>query len=340
VTRLLQALRRAAAGAAALALLLATPAALAQIPGKVSLVQQAGAWVAYKPDGSVLSTAGSQCGGLPEAMNFAIQNGHEFEAVGGGQLATNVYTATIGCNASINLLPMQGARLVVGAINVEFAPSVQYGVVFDTMLHSTLAWYGRIVFRSGNGGAAVLFSPRAAFPQGSPPLIVDNRVHFQRVLFDGGAGSPAGAVFSTNEGSIARNRISFTEIEGGAGATAYMGDGLQVWRSGAGHAFSGNELEVNALLIWSGAAIRVGLDGQGSGPLERNRWRVTAENSATGGVALSTHASHDFYLLSFRAAYGPPYGALLHAGTTGNVLVRHRLDGGVVNNGSGNAVIP
>lgn len=310
--------------------------------GRVVLSKEAGAWILRDPAGAVVHTPGTQTDGLQEAVNLAASGRWQLEVVGGACLPGSSFSHAINCAASINVPPVEGVDWDIGAVDVRFGAGVTYALVFDSLLHSRIRWGGRITFSGQQGGAAVAFSPRNPFGGGAAALLIDNDLWFQRIHVEDAGGNPAGAYFSPVEGTICRNKIAFVEIEGGHGSTAFMGDGIYVRKPQAGHSFSGNEFNVRAGLVWSGAFLRIGEDGAGmNGPLERNVWNVNMEAGVPGAVGISSHASRDIIVGNFRAhGYAPPYAAMFHAGTSGNLCLMPQRDGGVLDYGSGNTLLP
>ena len=105
---------------------------------------------------------------------------------------------------------------------------------------------------------------------------------------------------------------------------AYMSDAVSILKPQNGQSFTGNFISVQALLIWTGAALRVGDDESTlNGLLERNRFEITCESSAekqAGGI--STWGKHDLYLATFRWNGGNlKYDALLQPSAAKNLFI-------------------
>lgn len=253
--------------------------------GKLTLEKSSGSWAAWKPDGTSLSISGTSTDGLQECINSAHSNGWQLEVVG---------TADITCASSINI-PADAERMNVHlACGIHFGPMVQYALCFNSFLHSRFIVDGEIKYtydgRYGGGGAAVAFSPQAS---SSHKLIVDNDIYIRRVFGDGCVQGTQGVLFSTNEGTITRNRFYVHEIEGGNPNVPTFANGISVTNTN-GNSFSGNKVQTRALLIWTDAGIRVG--NANNGMVNKNVWEVNIENSAaTSKPGIITYATNDIY---------------------------------------------
>lgn len=312
--------------------LLFASAALAS-GGRVTMKRSAGAWSVSAPDGSAVSTAGTQTEGLQEAINFGVATGAEVDVVGSG--------VAIKCSTFV-LFPSADGIVFRCAAPIAFSPGVSYALRFDSVSHSNIAFLGQITYQ-GSGGAAVSIAPTTpGVLVGGQPLFVDNRIFLQRVFIHVSAsGLPCGLLMSPVWGTIARNRIEIGEIEGNTPKAARMGDGITVWSPANGWVFVGNDVSVGALLVWSGCAVRVGTTLLVSGSIRANTWTITADGGMPSSAGIYTRASCDVYRCSVSAP-ASQFGLLLDVDAANNLALMPLREGGVVNlaPSGGNVVIP
>lgn len=256
--------------------------------GKLTLEKSSGSWAAWKPDGSSLSLTGTTTDGLQECLTAAAANNWQFEALGAGSTVLN-------CTSPV-ILPADVERMNVHiGCGITFGPGVQYGLVFDSWLHSTFRLDGEIKYtydgRNGASGAAVILTPQAS---SNFKLVVDNDIYIRRIFGDGCSGGTIGLFCSTDGGSITRNRIYVHEIEGGNPTNPTFANGILV-NNTEGKYFQGNQVEVRALLIWTDMGIRVG--SSNNGLINKNVWTVNVENSTTTArQGIITYATKDYYV--------------------------------------------
>ncbi len=169
------------------------------------------------------------------------------------------------------------------------------GIQFDSVIHCGLQFRCVIAYNGTN--SAVLIAPRSNHPLGVGALCVDNSLHFERIyVLGGGGGKAIGLNIDASVGSVQRNRITITEIEGTpTPTTSAMSRGVCI-RGGA-HAWA-NDIGVAALLH----PLLAGFDVEGG---IGNRFSGHVAPYGPDGVAVKVASSHNVFDLDIGGSIFP-----------------------------------
>jgi hypothetical protein len=311
--------------------LLPTPPIVQTAAGRVEMIRisdstnnlsQLATWIVYKPDGTLLNIAGSPTQGLQEAINYAVNNGYELVVRGGGVKPASAFgayngqdPAIIDCSTGITVPPLEFGRIDIGAVTINFHPSVAVGFLFDSLLDCNirLCEGGQIVMGNANG-IGVSFTPTNQVPEDSAFGI---GVGGSNTVFIGpitivGVGTGIGVQFNTTNGPIQQgNHFIIPEIFGGnIGIALFHG----------AHAFAFNVITARFVHGQSAQSIQIGQSATNAQLIGGNKWQVDLEPAASG-IALDTWSQGgDYYQLS--ATGGGPSPVLLkfESSADGNIV--------------------
>lgn len=265
--------------------------------GKVVMARdRSDVWRVFSPFGDPIDLRNSATSGLQEATDFAATNGYDLEVAGGPFDAKGKHRAVIRCQTMVAFPPLENAHWTIGGVFIDFSKPIEGdGFLFDSILHSSINFRGTMFYR-GDGPAVHLF-PRANYPGGQVPLAVDNDFAFFRVLPVGG-NKPSGFRMSPTRGTIVRNRIHFTEIEGGSGSTmtgSLMPYGVDI---AVGAPVISNWVIVQALLRPKTAGIRIGDRAPSEAHMTDNRFEAHIVPVGASAVGVSTWGRRELHRLS------------------------------------------
>lgn len=209
--------------------------------GEVLMYRDGANWTVKLPNGSLLDISNSQCNGLPEAINYAVHNGHDLKVVGGQIDHEGVDWGVILCYQTLRIPPMQGGVFYFGRITLAFQPNISGdGLVFDSCMMCDFDFRGQVVY-SGQGGSAVVFRPQNLLPfdTWTGPVIVDSRFQILTVAHIVGTTQSETAVeFVAQQGSILNNEFKIVELN------SETWHGIRVQKPAQGRVFANNMIKV------------------------------------------------------------------------------------------------
>lgn len=148
-------------------------------------------------------------------------------------------------------------------------------------------------------------------------MCVDNRIYFERIYVQGeGRGKAIGLDIDGAVGSVQRNRITVTEIEGiPTPTTSAMSRG--VYLRGGGHT-AGNDISVTALLH----PLQVGFDVEGG---VGNRFSGHVAPYGPNGIAVKVSSNYNAFDLDIGGSIFPfNVGVHVQKGSRGNKFLLRR----------------
>lgn len=132
--------------------------------GKLLMTRVAGNWVVYTPNGTTLSTPGTQTQGLQEAISYAANNSFSLVVDGGGgnsSIPALVSNSNIFCTGSIKIPPMTGQLIDIRACSILFSANVTgNGITFDSCDMVHFRHTGQIIYTANS--SVVYFAPTNA----------------------------------------------------------------------------------------------------------------------------------------------------------------------------------
>lgn len=294
--------------------------------GKVTMLQNAGVWTVYKPDGTVLNTAGSTTQGLQEAINFACTPlgtaGYDLEVIGAEDATGGA--AVIQCTSQLKFPPIQGKKIRFGAVTLNFPNTVTgYCVIFDSMMMLDFDLAGGQIVCSGQSG--VLIKPTVGVPVDKIVAVTVSRLHFQSIAMLGSTVGPA-ITIDCSLGSADAIDLTVQEILGGT-------YGLQVIPGTKG--FVKNFIQLRNVHQQTIAGVLIGSASDG-GNCYGNNFKLCLA-PATGAIGVDTFGTDDLFEVAIVNNEGQPtIGMKFEAGAGGNVYRIARNNATTQVSGSGN----
>jgi len=318
------------------------------LPREKSVIMQpigGGNWQVLKPDGTEVGISASTSDGLQEAIDYAVNNGHELRVLGGNQSGSgnddNVIKIT---NASGVLFPpMSFSRIDIGAANINCTGTVTGDcLTLNTMHHSTVRHDARI---SCEGcGSVIRLNPQTTLA-GFGINAVDSRLTFLQVVCGPVATSCTG--FRATTTNVTRGmEISINEIEGSLDGSSNptMVDGFRVDHPNSISQFYGNTIHVNWMHEYTGHGFLIGEVSQpaGSGPIRNNRYSGLI-SPAAAAVGVSTWGQNERWDIGVDDEHGTPSNSIIfRSGSVKNyvIMTDDTSTGGVTDSGTLNSVVP
>ena len=250
-------------------------------------------WVIEKPDGTVLSTTGTQTQGLQEAINYALAYGYNLHVSGGPVKGGGQDPSIINCIAPVSVPPMQKGRIVIEGCTLNFGPSMSYAMRFDSMMLAALEMPGTQVVCGPGIGIGILFKPENELPQDlAGPVITSSRFQIQSVVMTG-TGTPI--VFDASIAPISSNVFEIIEPNGGNdGVTVVPGVG----------SFDHNTLNIRDCHGQT-TCIRQGNNSLYGQKIFGNTWNVQCDPRG-GSVGVEMWGQNDDWIISVTNMEGQP----------------------------------
>lgn len=176
------------------------------------------AWVVRDENGAILQTPGTQCEGLPEALEYARNNGHSFYLEAGGAIAGPPprNESILVCQQPIIFPAMQNAVIFMESVTLNFPPGVSGpGIEFDSCIGCHITINGQI--SHAGSGPAIIFRPQDPAPLDAfaGPTINDSSFIIGSAVTEPGGGQSGGAtvvLFDVSSGPVSNNIFVFNEI--------------------------------------------------------------------------------------------------------------------------------
>jgi hypothetical protein len=303
-------------------------------PGAVMWVHDpSGVWTVTKPDGTLLSIAGSTSNGLQEALNYAFPNGYPLFGFGDGPLSTTIthITATVNVPAtalgSADFYGMNWSCDVTGTAEC---------IVFDSqdMMHWDMH-HSQVWSPGGSTGATWHIWPRNANSgEQFDSFFASDLSLGETAPFAGGIGVRFTPTYNPSccvagHGMIANNkRLHLGNINGGAYSVVVDSPG-----GTQGTAFAMNDITFSWQVPTVGALL-VGNSSADAANIYGNVWHITGGTTSFGTVFSGNNTTGDYYELmgrgSFTIGLGSGYNRVVTAGNDSFVPITD-LSGNLTN---------
>lgn len=161
-------------------------------------------WAVTGPNGPLDISRSESCG-LQEAIYYAAANGLGLEVSAGiYDQPPKISQNRILCKKTIRIPSIDNAHWDINGGVIDLKEIDGDGIVFDSMLHSTMNFRTTISY-VGNG-AAVNVNATSNYPRGPNPLFADNEIFISRLRVN----APTGLKVTS---AAVRSRFDFIEIE-------------------------------------------------------------------------------------------------------------------------------
>lgn len=263
------------------------PGALVNTNSVTMVNTDTNSWIVLKPNGEPLNISGTVTSGLQEAIDYAVDNGHNLKVYGGG--TSTVDYGLLYTTDTVVFPPMRCMTVEFEGVHIESTPTTpgNQAMTINSCMMVDFKFNGEIVY---NGtGNALEFHPTIG--PGVDPLIniVDSRFYITTVVTLGSAQSCV--TYNIVDGSITNSFYQFSEInanDNGSGtATTTYGIGI------IGNDVSGNHFELNTVIcphVHGGLVnVAIGNSPTNAENIAYNTFDVdcsTSVNGATGIVCL------------------------------------------------------
>lgn len=283
-----------------------------------------GAWSVLDPFGLPISTTGSTCQGLQEAINYAHTNGYELVVEGGGVLPPpgNQDHSLLTCTAPITIPTSHNSGYHFHNVDLKFTGSAAADfITFDTADDLYFDFNGQIIY-SGNA-AAIRF---LAVNDNGETYIGFTSCRFwvhTIAIVNSGTLAPesthgTAVRISPTNGSFINNSMDVLEINGGL-------IGVQVDNPAGGQSVNLNQFRSTAFHGQGQASILVGTSAGAAGAIYGNQWDMQL-NPTSGGIGADIWGGQndgngtggDFYRLSIA---GGSTGVRLNSSAVKNTLL-------------------
>jgi|GEM_PF-3733784 len=282
-------------------------------------------WVVFAPDGSVVSTAGTKCDGLPEAIDYAWKNGYSLHVIG-GQITNTGKSGpeVINCTQTLSLPPFQHTSINIESVTLNFGPEIgaNPGLAFDSAMLLDFKMSGQVVYFGT--GRAVYFHPHSPVPYDKVTGILDSNIEFMAIAVVPEGGTPTGATavaFDVSSAVIQRVKFHFQEVNGGD-------NGILVFSPPIPTGFIMNEIYANTHQQ-KNAGVSIG--HVPTTFIYGNRWFINAQPNPSGNAAgVISYAQNDVIFINVQAgeAGGKPIidGVKLESSAAKNHIFIGRMD--------------
>lgn len=253
-------------------------------------------WVVFAPDGSTVSTTGTKCDGLPEAIDYAWKNGYSLHVIG-GQITSSGKSGpeVINCTQTLNLPPFQHTSINIESATLNFGPSIgaNPGLVFDSAMMLDFKMSAQLVYFGT--GRAVYFHPRSPVPYDKVAGILASKIEFMAIAVVPEGGKPTGATavaFDVSSAVIQGTKFHFQEVNGGD-------NGIMVFSPPIPTGFILNEIYANTHQQ-KNAGVSIG--HVPTTYIYGNRWFINAQPNPSGNAAgVISYAQNDVIFINVQA---------------------------------------
>jgi hypothetical protein len=290
-------------------------------------------WHVYDEAGIEMSQLGSVCEGLDTAINYAVAHSRQLRVMGGG---SSTFEPTVNCTATLSIPPIEKAHIELGAITLNFPPSIAYhpGIVFDSCLNSYVRMDGQITYFGK--ATPLMISPRNLLPIDKEAGVVVANCEV-RINTAFGSGAQESVVdFDTSNGAVIGNLFDFDEIH----AHAIYDDlnkcvggyhGFRVLESATHHGFIGNRVAVRDLHGTCNLSAYIGatVDHAATTTIHDNIFDLVI-HPWNQGYGVGTYGSNDEYhvsVLDDEAKGGIKTGIILYSSASFNRFYERSIQG-------------
>ncbi len=288
------------------------------------------------PDGTSISTAGTQTAGVNEGIAYAVSNSWAFKCLPHEEII---------CATGLNIPACAGADIDLGGSDFRFGSTCTSSALsMDSFNGGRFYHSGRLLY-SGSAPYAVHLHPSVnALGQ---KIIQNADLRFGSLQI-GGVNTPIGVYYDLTHGTIMNNKnLDWLMIDGWDGAHNRMLYGLYVSTpSDDQNGFNENMIRIGQMQGFSSIGILDGQAGQYAIAIGDNEWDVMLNSTGLAGeqpvAFIDTYASYDEWRISATIYTGScGAGIIFQAGANYNSYkIRQSTAGTAVQDyGTGNRAI-